>query len=264
MSHGIDDNITKVLHYDGVSWREVPFPAGETPSRMTITDIAAVSGRLWLIGQRGTPAVIQEWDGTVWRSHQPPSECVFGGSGPGDMPNFCNFAGITAFSQNDIWVAGNGSWSGFAVVPLERHVLAFSQGWHQWTTARADVGQREVVARPVGRWQHCPAGRQHLVVHGDGKTWETVAAPKSLLPGVAVDNAGNPCVIQNFPPEQRSTLATYDRGWIETPVPLPAGTVAVSMKSIAAVPGSDVMFAVGTADLPTSPRKVQAVVMRRQ
>ena len=37
--------------------------------------LSAAGGHAWLVGERGTPVEIQEWDGQAWRAHQPPAEC---------------------------------------------------------------------------------------------------------------------------------------------------------------------------------------------
>src|SRR5207253_2321427 len=61
------NNVHRVLHYDGSTWTEVPFPLGNTPSLLSITGLTMVRGHPWLVGSQGSKAVIQEWDGQAWQ-----------------------------------------------------------------------------------------------------------------------------------------------------------------------------------------------------
>lgn len=265
MSRDINDNVTIVLHYDGTAWREVPFPAGTTPSSMSITDLSVVDGRAWLVGHRGMAAVILEWTGQAWRQHQAPVECVRGGTS-GGMPNFCTVTAIKAFAANDVWAAGNGAWNGFL------GPLLFHWNGSTWRAVQVGVNQKMLTLQAIdGRsssdmWAVGDTLRQGggtLAVHGDGTTWQVVGGlPNRLLPGVAVDNAGNPWLIGNSPASSAS-LSTYRSTgpWVETPAPVPAGTVGMTLNAITAVPGTERVLAVGAVDLPTSPRLLRAVAL---
>ncbi len=157
MSHGISDNVTVVLRYDGTTWREVPFPAGATPSIMSITDLSVVDGHAWLVGHRNTDAVILEWTGQTWQEHKPPAECV------------------------------------------------------------------------------------QLLFHRNGSAWRAVQL------GVN---------------QQKLALQAIDgRSSADTPAPMPPNTVGTTFEAIATVPGTDRIFAVGTADLKTTPLHLQAVIL---
>jgi len=263
MSHGIDDNVTVVLHHDGTSWQQVPFPAGATPSAMSITDLSVVDGHAWLVGHRDSAVVILEWTGQTWREHQPPAQCVRGG-GP---VNFCTMTAIKAFAANDIWAAGNGAWNGFL------GPLLFHWDGTAWQAVQVGINQKPLAFKAIdGRsstdiWAVGDTLRQSggvLAVHGDGKTWQEVGGlPAKLLPGVAVGTSGNPWVIQNSTAPS-ATLSTYRSPggpWTDTPAPTPPGTVGMTLNAITAIPGTDGVLAVGAADLPTSPRLLQAVIL---
>jgi hypothetical protein len=64
-------------------------------------------------------------------------------------------------------------------------------------------------------------------------------------------------------PAPSSSLNTYGLPgqWDETPAPTPPDTVGMSLKGITAIPGTNRVVAVGAADLPTSPRLLQAVIL---
>lgn len=266
MSHSIDDIVTIVLHYDGKTWSEVPFPAGATPSRLSITDMSVVDGHVWLVGHRGTPAVIMEWTGQAWQEHQPPTECVRGGTSFDGMPNFCNVTGVKAFAADDVWAAGNGAWTGF-LGPLLYH-------WDgsTWKTVQVGVNQQKLALQAIdGRsatdiWavgDTLVQGGGTLAVRGDGTTWDVVTGlPNKFLPGVAVDTDGNPWLIGNSPAPD-SSLNTYlpPGQWDETPAPRPPDTVGMRLNAITAIPGTERVVAVGAADLPTEPKRLQAVIL---
>ncbi|HEV2783947.1 MAG TPA: hypothetical protein VGX25_31555 [Actinophytocola sp.] len=266
-AHEPSDNVTKVLRYDGGTWHEVPFPAGATPSLLSITDLAVVAGHAWMVGHRNTEAVILEWTGRDWKEHEAPAECVQGGTSFGGTPNFCAVTGLKAFAPNDIWAAGNGAWTGF-LGPLLYH-------WDgtAWRTVRVGLNDKRLALTAIGGrssndlWAvgdtlMSPDGGA-LVVHGDGTTWREVGGlPAARLPDVAVDTAGNPWLIENFR-EPSVKLASF-RGtgpWVDAPIPAPPDAVGMNLNGIAAVPGTDLMFAVGAADLPTQPRRLRAVIL---
>jgi hypothetical protein len=267
MSHDINDIVTIVLRYDGTTWREVPFPAGATPSTMSITDLSVVDGHAWLVGHRGTAVVILEWTGQTWQEHRPPTECVQGGPSFDGMPNFCNVTAIKAFAANDIWAAGNGAWTGF-LGPLLYHYDGTT-----WRAVQVGVNQQKLALQAIdGRsgkdiWavgDTLVQGGGTLAVHGDGTTWQVVSGlPAKKLPGVAVDTSGNPWLIQNTTAPS-ANLSTYRAtgGWADTPAPTPPDTVGMSLYAITAIPGTNQLLAVGAADLPTDPRLLQAVTLR--
>lgn len=267
MSHDIDDNVTFVLHYDGSAWREVPFPAGATPSPLSITDMSVADGRAWLVGHRGSELVpvILEWTGQTWQEHQPPSECVRGGTSFEDMPNFCNVTAVKAFAGGEVWAAGNGAWAGFL------GPLLFHWDGAAWQAVQVGVNQQKLALQAIDGssatdiWavgDTLMQGGGTIAVHGDGTTWRVVGGlPAKALPGVAVDKAGNPWLIENTTAPS-ATLSTFSAGqWVDTPAPTPPDTVGMSLNAIAAIPGTDRVLAVGAADLPTTPRLLQAVML---
>jgi hypothetical protein len=254
------DTVTRVLHNDGAGWREVPFPLGNSRSIMQITGLATVAGHAWLVGNRLSEVVIQEWDGRAWRSHQPPAECTQAGTSFGGMPTFCTFTGITAFAPDDIWVAGNAAWPGF------QGPLLFHWNGEAWRPVQVGINQQmSAFAAVAGRtstdlWAvgNVFGSRVPVVVHGDGSTWTVVEGlPDGLLDDLTVDAAGRPWLLRNTN-APAAYLSTYSiaGSWSDTPAPRPAGTVGDTLSAITTVPGSSMMFAVGNADLPTEPRAI--------
>lgn len=267
MSRDFDENVTYVLHYDGNTWREVPFADGATPGPLSVTDLSVVDGHAWLVGYRGaetTPAIL-EWTGQDWKEHRPPAECVRGGTSFDGMPNLCNLNAVKAFAADDVWAAGNGAWSGFL------GPLLFHWDGATWQAVQVGVNRQKLTLRAIDGtsaadiWavgDNLMQGGGPLAVHGDGTTWQVAdGLPAKLLPGVAVDTAGNPWVLVNSR-EPSATLTTFAAGqWADTPAPMPPDVAGMSLNAIAAVPGTTRVLAVGAADLPTTPVTLQAVVL---
>lgn len=259
---GSDPNQTEahLLRYDGATWAEVPFPPGKGT---TITDLAVSGGHTWLIGHRGSDVVVQQWDGSAWKQHQPPSECTQRGTSFGGMPTFCNFTGIVAFGPDDVWVAGNAAWPGF------KGPLLFHWDGKAWRPVKvgvenADTAFSEISGTPGDLWAvgHTSGYGGPVAVHGDGTKWRMIEGlPTARMTDIAVDERGNPWVLENFPAPS-AALATYRDGrWTNTEAPLPPDTTGISLNGITTIPGTPNMFAVGDVDLPGEPKMLQSVLL---
>ncbi|WP_406071012.1 hypothetical protein [Micromonospora sp. NBC_01638] len=254
-----EDQVTHVLHYDGTAWREVPFARGNSKSYALITGLTVVGGHAWVVGNHQSEVIIEQWDGRSWRSHQSPAECRTGGTSFGGMPNFCTLTAIKAFRSDDVWAAGNGAWKGF------KGPLLFHWNGSGWRTVQVGINEQEssfeaLAGRSSGElWA---VGDGGLAVRGGGGSFEMLRdAPSGALPDVATDPAGLPWLIENSPAPS-AALAAYSTGaWVGMPAPQPPDAVGMSLHGIAGTPGSPLMFAVGAADLPTTPRYLRAVVL---
>ncbi|GAA4463281.1 lipoprotein [Phytohabitans houttuyneae] len=254
-----EDQVTHVLHYDGTAWREVPFPRGKGESYVLITGLTVVSGHPWVVGNRQSDVIVEQWDGRSWRSHRSPAECRTGGASFGGMPNFCTFAAIKAFAPNDVWAAGNGAWKGF------KGPLLFHWNGADWRTVKVGLNERDSMFRALaGRssGELWAVGDGGLAVRGGSGSFEVLRdAPEGELPDLATDPAGLPWLIANSQASS-AALAAYSAGaWVGTPAPQPPDAAGMSLHGIAGTPGSPLMFAVGAADLPTTPRYLKAVVL---
>ncbi|GGR77212.1 hypothetical protein GCM10010169_21800 [Micromonospora fulviviridis] len=256
---GPEDQVTHVLHYDGTAWREVPFARRNSKSYALITGLTVVDGQAWVVGNQLSEVIIEQWDGRSWRSHRSPAECRAGGTSFGGMPNFCTFTAIKAFRSDDVWAAGNGAWQGF------KGPLLFHWNGSGWRTVQVGINEQESSFKALaGRssdelWA---VGDGGLAVRGGGGAFEILRdAPGGALPDVATDPAGLPWLIENSLAPS-AALAAYSTGaWVRTPAPHPTDAVGMSLHGITGTPGSPLMFAVGAADLPTSPRYLRAVVL---
>ncbi|MEV4538695.1 hypothetical protein AB0J82_33440 [Asanoa sp. NPDC049518] len=253
-----EDQAAHVLHYDGSAWREVPFPQGNE-GFVSITGLSVAGGRAWVVGSNRVGTVVEEWDGGSWRSHRLPRECRSGGTSFGGMPNFCNVSAVKAFGPDDVWAAGNGAWKGF------KGPLLFHWNGSGWRTVNVGITNEELAfdalaGRSSGElWA---VGQHGLAVRGGGGSFEVLRdAPDGLSPDVVTDPAGLPWLVENSVAPSAS-FAVYRAGtWIDVPAPQPPDAVGMSLNAITATPGSTLMFAVGAADLPTTPRHLRAVLL---
>ncbi|MGI5499879.1 WD40/YVTN/BNR-like repeat-containing protein [Lentzea sp. CA-135723] len=245
--------------YDGVTWTEVPYPPGATPSNLSIRDLSVVDGHAWLVGHRGNAPVFHEWNGSTWLEHQPPTECVAGGS----FPNFCFANTVKAFAPDDVWAAGNGWWNGFMGPVL------FHWNGTAWRTVDIGLNQQQLTIQSLDGlsskdiWAVGDSGGMgsgNVVVRGDGTTWQTVDGLQTpSTPAVAVGSNGVPWVVARIPlPTFRSHGPA---GWAMAMAPVPAGASGVEYAAITGVPGTNRMIAVGYAGVQgTNPLRSQAVI----
>ncbi|MET8148412.1 hypothetical protein ACIBSW_32425 [Actinoplanes sp. NPDC049668] len=254
-----EEQATHILRYDGTAWREVPFPRGEEKGIPLITGLTVAGGQAWVVGNDQSDVIIEQWDGRSWRSHQSPAECRTGGTSFGGMPNFCTVTAVKAFGPDDVWAAGNGAWKGF------KGPLLFHWDGSIWRTVQVGINEQESSFDAIdGRssaelWA---VGDGGLAVRGGGGLFEVLRdVPDGALPDVATDPAGVPWLIENTQAPSASLAAYRTGAWVGAPAPQPPDAVGMSLHGIAGTPGSPLMFAVGSADLPTEPRYLRAVVL---
>lgn len=247
------DRITRVVHFDGSEWRELPPPL-DNPANLAqqITGLAVVGGHAWLVGQGHGGPVVLEWDGRSWREHQPPLEGRYGYTFFDKKPIYCLLAGITAFAPNNIWACGRASWTDFTGPAL------FNWDGRSWETVRIQTSHPETMLfavtghSPDDLWAAGHAyGRpepEPVIVHGDSVSWQVFdKLPDAQLNDVAQDCTGRPWVIENPSNGWHSAFASYDlttNSWVHSLAPQLRGT-RLRLHAITAVPGSTLMFAVG-------------------
>lgn len=98
---------TLVLHWDGVSWKQVPSPNIDGAANQ-LFGIAAISANdIWAVGYAGASATLRHWNGVYWTekvcratsTSNPPNG--YEGGGPDSY-----FTGVSAVAANDVWVVG--------------------------------------------------------------------------------------------------------------------------------------------------------------
>jgi hypothetical protein len=163
-----------------------------------------------------------------------------------------------------VWIGGNGKWSSFQGAAL------FHWNGTSWRFVDVGVDGQYVVNAVGGRssqelWAvgNLFNSGEPLVVRRDGDHWRMMAGlADGLLPAMTVDSTGRPWVISNMPGRNPGLMRYTESGeWASTFTARPTDPILMQLNAITAVPGSDRMFAVGSYDLPTEPRTVQAVIL---
>ena len=206
------EQTTPVESWDGTSWTE----SSGLDESTYVHDVAAVSSTdMWAVGGNSTNPVMQHWSGRSWKSFQGPAQRAYfqsvtavsskdvwaAGVGeteeqgpyftvvehwdgnkwsviPSPTPNeqYTEIADVTATSDHDVWVAGNGD------VPFYMHWDGTS-----WTTFEPNAGGSVAGLSEVAPDDVWAVGQDYdsqdgkveaFTEHWDGTSWSIVASPK--------------------------------------------------------------------------------------
>ncbi|SDL30655.1 hypothetical protein [Streptomyces indicus] len=241
----------RLLRYDGTAWHETRAPRG-----VALTKVVTGSGETWLLGTRDGAQAVLRLDGRTWRDLPAPPGAVYG---------------LHIVAPDDVWAAGVAN-GGAAVSRWD------GSAWQQTIVdgaPRAGVGTilavspTEVWAGGTAGFIGGPPGRPipPLLMRYDGQTWSRVALPAdfgsvtSLAPTdsgelgwVSLSNSMKWAPPGSSPPlEPGPDFLAWDgtafTGHSEPAVP---GEGDSSLLRLAAVPGTDTVWAVGRAAGPES------------
>ncbi|MFI5679380.1 hypothetical protein [Streptomyces cellulosae] len=223
---------TRLLAWDGQTWRERSFP-GQGQAGTSLTGVTVDSaGDAWFSGRGAGGSVLLHRDGQGgWRwLPAPPSATTVTPSGVQLSPG------------GDVWVYGVGivaRWDGSVWTELPGY-----QGIRAYFTGLLPVADDDLwlvgfdygVGGPPGK----PPGV--LLLHGDGSTWNSATPPFTvgMLNGIVADAQGRPDRIAgwDFWDQTRAHYLRWDgTAWVSERGPV--STTPVVMNSLAAVPGSD-------------------------
>jgi hypothetical protein len=227
-----------ILHFDGVSLQETPFPGQGTPG--TITKIAAAPGGYpWAIG----PATILRWDGAAWRSVA--------------LPHTDKLTAIQVVGPNDVWAAGQGTafrGTGQAQASFVYHWDGASWTTLPYTEIFSIINDIHVVSATdvwaVGQFHLShPPFQVGLRAHWDGTRW------------IATTTSDDPYQEIVGPPDGSSLTVTTGRGvlyfdgttWTSAVLPQPPPGTAVDAIHLAYLPDTGVTLAVGRGTVNTTP-----------
>jgi hypothetical protein len=191
-SDGTTEEQTLTLHWDGVSWKEVPSPSPQGVDANLNAVAVFASNDAWAVGFSGPAGQAQtltmRWDGTAWQTVASPN--------PGQVTN--RLEGISGAAANDIWAVGsttesNGDerlltlhWNGTDWQP----VTAPQPTRRSKFAAVSALTSNDVWA--VGFYADESLDFYSLTVHWDGANWTQVAAPGTIaLNDVFVRAAGD-------------------------------------------------------------------------
>lgn len=257
----------QIFHWDGESWRAVPFGAlpGAGPTQEFRLS-AAPGGPVWLNYFPGTEdgdplhSTLLRWDGHQWRRQSPP--CA----------RTCGVDRTTVRSATDVWITGTESGSG------SEHPLVAHWDGHRWRTTplpTAGTPAGEVAASaPDDAWlagwacssvrgaqkhEEQPtmvcAGHRLVLWHWDGSGWRG-----AVVSGSPVDEATG--IYDAAGPPGRVRLLVADVGkvgvvgyryfdgnrWHDRGTLSLGRATGFAITAITAVPGTTAAVAVGSTD----------------
>jgi hypothetical protein len=184
-SHDVWAVGVKVLHWNGLRWREVPYPTtGYVPETalhfqapravfVRLNAVTALSAHdIWAVGsyeaatccRAGTGPVIVHWDGRSWR-RVPSPNIPF--SARYDLGGI-ELTGVSAVSAHDIWAVG--------VLGIEHW-----DGRH-WRIVRSPQGASGVAAiSSHDVWAVGSNGYETLIQHWNGVRWGIAPSPNTNI-----------------------------------------------------------------------------------
>lgn len=181
---------TLILHWDGVSWRQVPSPniAGGANQLSGITAISA--NDIWAVGSAGGAPLTMHWDGNAW-SVVP----VRVSSGLSTE----RFTAVSGTAANDVWVVGQGKgiftnqtfatirhWNGNHWSEKVCHAASASNPPDSYEGGGPDAYFTGVAAAASNDvWAVGALGSGPMILHWDGRAWTTVTHPRAF-PNAAV------------------------------------------------------------------------------
>jgi hypothetical protein len=200
-SYGTVGLETLALHWNGISWTQVPTPSPGLPSApSTLAAVSAVSASdAWAVGDYGNlfyKTLVLHWNGTSWAQVASPD--------PAGSKAANQLLGVTATSASSAWAVG--CYGSNVAKQGPQKTLALHWNGSAWTkaptpnpgasgclTAVAAVSPSNAWA--VGWTEATLSGPERtLVLHWDGSRWTQVASPfaatgSSSLDGVSVASA---------------------------------------------------------------------------
>jgi hypothetical protein len=177
-----------VIHWDGTSWSEVPFPAQSRLSAVW----AGARDDAWAASRDAN--ALYHWDGKVWQLHS--------------MHPASNIGSLWGSGPRDVWASGVAllHWDGVSWTDLNLTVPALHAVWFANATSGWAVGRDGVILHWDGQaWSRSTSGTTHhlsgvwgtsprdvwavgsdaTVVRYDGVRWTAIAVPDGDFTGVA-------------------------------------------------------------------------------
>jgi hypothetical protein len=235
-----------LLHWTGRGWRNSRFPGtpGTFYGNLGIT--AAPGGRAWLIASPSDSSQIFSWNGTKW--------------GPQAYPcasTLCNLTRIVARTGKDAWAVGNYVTSSLDGGPLALHWTGRS--WRATPVPFVKFGYLTGIfpASATSAWAVGGVNNSSrmLLYHWNGVSWHKnrrvpvgLTAPSlGELTGISGDASGHLWIF-DFGPQagNRATYLRYDgHRWSTIRGALIAGQTRVTVRDVAAIPGTSGAWSVG-------------------
>jgi hypothetical protein len=184
---------TLIVHWDGVSWRQVPSPnvAGVANQLFGVTAISADD--IWAVGFAGGSPLAMHWDGSTWRIVPVPADT-------GLRSEY--FTAVTGAATNDVWAVGLGRgvftnqtfaiirhWDGARWTAKICRAASSSNPPDDYEGGGPDAYFTGISAAATNDvWAVGVRGSGPMILHWDGLAWTTVTHPRAF-PSSAIVNA---------------------------------------------------------------------------
>lgn len=257
-----------VEHWDGTSWNIVsaPIPAGTRNELHSITAISATN--IWAVGfyldaQFVQHSLTERWNGTQWKIVSNPGNAML--------------TGVAASTGKDVWAVGS------TVTPRGDAGTAFAMHWDgtAWSVASlpstiglgsslssVDVINSTDVWAIGSIFSLAGSSTNALALHWDGTQWTQSATPtpaKAAQPasvnpfGIVALSSTNVWAVGTFRGNTNyHTLIMHWNGFEWKVVASPTGATDSSLASIARVPATRILLAVGSVSAQVNDAFVSA------
>jgi hypothetical protein len=246
--------VQDAVWWNGSAWRISTL----TRQRDCVLDAAVFTARdVWAFGEAGCqvgsygPAVVEHWDGTVWRPVPVPvgTPVTVDPVAPGDIWAL-GVSAATIHDRHQIMIAMH--WNGTAWSARKLPYFPPVRPGYPWTaTAISATGPRDAWAAETPavspRTGFSPPGL--ILLHWDGSTWHVVARSHTLrgVSGLTPDGHGGFWLTATAPasPNASDIVDYRDGTFTSQPAPTRPGYTG-SAAGIIAVPGTGSFWATGT------------------
>jgi hypothetical protein len=246
-------NTQHLLHWNGRAWRASRFPGTQGILNANLGLTAAPGGRAWLIATNTAVASAQIFghSSAGWRQQR--YACPTGK---------CNLYRISARTGTDAWAVGNYTTGITGGGPLALHWTG--RGWRVTHVPSVAQGYLTGVfaTSATSAWAVGAVfeSSQMLLYRWNGTAWHQVQVPLALTPptlgeltGITGDARGH-LWIYDFGPQTAGVAQYlhYSGGkWSVIQGAVIAGQTGVTVRAVAAVPGTAVAWSVGLGFVPT-------------
>lgn len=192
---------TLILHWDGVSWRQVASPNVPGGANQLSGITATSSNNVWAVGSAGGSPLSIQWDGNAWN-------VVTTQVGSGLSSE--RFTAVSATASNDVWAVGQGKgfftnqtfatirhWDGVRWSQKICYAASASNPPDGYEGGGPDAYFTGVVAAASNDvWAVGARGSGPMILHWDGRAWTTITHPRAfpnaaVLRGVAASSGGS-------------------------------------------------------------------------
>jgi hypothetical protein len=176
---------TLILHWDGVSWSQVPSPNVFGVANQLFGMAAISTNDIWAVGYAGGAPLSMHWNGSAWNIV--PMQV-------GDGLSTETLAAVSGAASNDVWAVGKGQgiftnqkfatirhWDGARWTEKVCRASSSSNPPEGYEGGRPDAYFTGVAAAATNDvWAVGVRGSGPMILHWDGSAWTAVTHPRAF------------------------------------------------------------------------------------